>query len=48
MAGESLVELVFGEQSSKIGSTEPLKCPHGRPVYLGPCYLCEQEALNRA
>jgi len=31
-----------------IKSTEELKCPHGRPVYLGPCYLCEMEALNHA
>lgn len=25
---------------------EELKCPHGRPVSLGPCALCELEALN--
>lgn len=25
-----------------------LTCPHGRPVYLGPCAFCELEAVNRA
>jgi len=27
-------------------ATEELRCPHGRPVYLGPCWQCETEAQN--